>query len=32
VELSGASSLVRRMWGLLALDAVAPVTFSPFPS
>lgn len=28
VELVGSSSLVRRMWQLLSLDAVAPVTFT----
>jgi anti-anti-sigma factor len=28
VELCGASALVHRMWRLLSLDAVAPVTFS----
>lgn len=29
LELRGASSLLRRMWGLLALDDRAPVEFSP---
>jgi anti-anti-sigma factor len=28
VEFAGSSSLVRRMWQLLSLDAVAPVTFT----
>ncbi|MCW2740932.1 MAG: hypothetical protein JWR45_1354 [Blastococcus sp.] len=28
VELAGSSALVRRMWQLLSLDAVAPVTFA----